>query len=79
VWLRSPQGQLTAVSPAGDDALINAIAGGQVMFVSKGYLYLGRPGATPVLISPFAEGSGSAWLLGSWYVYFGGGLYRVVL
>ncbi len=79
VWLRSPQGQLTAVSPAGDDALINAIAGGQVMFVSKGYLYLGRPGATPVLISPFAEGSGSAWLLGSWYVHFGGGLYRVVL
>ncbi|MGX5730605.1 hypothetical protein ACWKWK_08725 [Pseudoxanthomonas beigongshangi] len=79
VWLRSPQGQLTAVSPASDDASINAIAGGQVMFVSKGYLYLGRPGAAPVLISPFAEGSGSAWLLGSWYVYFGSGLYRVVL
>lgn len=79
VWLRSPQGQLTAVSPTGEDASINAIAGGQVMFVSKGYLYLGRPGATPVLVSPFAEGTGSAWLQGNWYVHFGGGLYRVVL
>lgn len=79
VWLRSPQGQLTAVSPAGADASINAMAGGQVMFASGGYLYLGRPGATPVLIAPFAEGTGSAWLQGSWYVHFGGALYRVVL
>lgn len=79
VWLRSPQGQLAAVSPAGEDASINAIAAGQVMFVSKGYLYLGRPGAAPVLIVPFAEGTGSAWLQGAWYVHFGGGLYRVVL
>ncbi|MBB3275430.1 MULTISPECIES: hypothetical protein [unclassified Pseudoxanthomonas] len=79
VWLRSPQGQLTAVSRADADASIHAIAGGQVMFVSNGYLYLGRPGAAPVLVSPFAEGTGGAWLQGSWYVYFGGTLYRVVL
>lgn len=79
VWLRSPQGQLTAVSPSGTDAYILAMAAGQVMFVSRGYLYLGRPGTEPVLVSPFAEGTGSAWLQGSWYVHFGSALYRVVL
>lgn len=79
VWLRSPQGQLSAVSPAGDDASIIAVAAGQVMYSSRGYLYLGRPGAAPVLVSPFADGAGTAWLQGAWYVHFGGGLYRVVL
>lgn len=79
VWLRSPSGQFSAVSPADADAYILAAWSGQVMYVSKGYLYLGRPGTTPVLIAPFAEGTGSAWLQGSWYVYFGGGLYRVAL
>ncbi len=79
VWLRSPQGQLSAVSPAGSDASIFAMEGGQVMFLSDGYLYLGRPNTTPVLVAPYAEGTGSAWLMGTWYVHFGGGLYRVVL
>lgn len=78
VWARSPRGQLSALSPAGADAYVLAVAGGQVMFVSGGYLFLGRPGATPALVAPFAEGTGSAWLQGSWYVHFGGGLYRVV-
>ena len=78
VWLRSPAGRMTAISPAGTDASILAIASGQVMFVSEGYLYLGRPGMAPALVLPFAEGTGSAWLQGSWYVHFGGGLYRVV-
>lgn len=79
VWLRSPQGQMTAVSPASADASIAAVAGGQVMFVSDGYLFLSRPGAKPVLVAPFAAGTGSEWLQGNWYVYFGGGLYRVAL
>ena len=79
VWLRSPQGQMSAVSPAGEDAFIHAMAGGQVMFVRNGYLYLGRPGTAPVLVAPFADGTGSIWLQGHWYVHFGSGLYRLVL
>jgi hypothetical protein len=79
VWLRSPQGGIFPVSTFGTDSYINAVGNGQVMFVNGGYLYLGRVGMTPVLIAPFAEGTQSLWLQGSWHVYFGGALYRVVV
>lgn|GEM_PF-6208949 len=79
IYQRSPSGQVTTVSPAGVDSYILAAWGGQVMYVSKGYLYLARPGTTPVLVAPYAEGTGSAYLQGVWYVHFGGGLYRVAL
>jgi hypothetical protein len=79
VWLRSPQGGLFPVSTFGTDSYINAVSGGQVMYVNGGYLYLGRPGMAPVLIAPFADGTQAVWLQSGWHVYFGGALYRVVL
>lgn len=79
VWLRSPQGGIFPVSVFGTDSYINAVGNGQVMFVNGGYLYLGRIGMAPTLIAPFAEGTQSMWLQGSWHVYFGGALYRVVI
>lgn len=79
VWLRSPQGGLFPVSAYDTDSFINAVGNGQVMFVNGGYLYLGRVGLAPVLIAPYAEGTQSLWLQGSWHVHFGGALYRVVL
>ncbi|RPE81950.1 hypothetical protein [Vulcaniibacterium tengchongense] len=79
VWLRSPQGALTPVSSATADAYINAVGNGQVMFVSGGYLYLGGPGQSPVVVAPFADGTQSIWMQGGWYVYFGTALYRVVV
>lgn len=79
VWLRSPQGGIFPVSTFGTDSYINAVGNGQVMYVNGSYLYLGRPGMAPALIAPFAEGTQSLWLQGSWHVYFGGALYRVVV
>ena len=79
VWLRSLNGQVSPISDGTTDAYIHAVSNGQVMFVSGGYLYPGRPGVAPVLITPFAEGTQAVWLQGSWHVYFGGSLYRVVL
>jgi hypothetical protein len=83
VWIRSPQGTISRVSPSQseNDHYIHAVHGRQVMFVnaSNGYLYLGRPGAAPVLITPFADGTQSLWLQDSWHVYYGGVLYKVVL
>jgi hypothetical protein len=79
VWLRSPQGGIFPASTYGTDSYINSVGNGQVMYVNGGYLYLGRPGMAPVLISPFADGTQSVWLQGSWHVYFGGALYRVVI
>ena len=46
---------------------------------SDGYLYLGRPGASPELIAPFAQGTQAVAFQGDWYVFFGSSLYRVVL
>lgn len=56
VWLRSPQDGIFSISTFGTDSYINAVSNGQVMFVSGGDLHLGRPGMTPALIAPFADG-----------------------
>lgn len=79
VWFRSLDGQVSPISDGTTDAYIHAVAYGQVMFVSAGYLYHGRAGAAPVLVAPFAEGTQAVWFQGNWYVYFGSSLYRVVL
>lgn len=67
------------ISPSDKDAYINAVSNGQVMFVSDNYLYLGRPGMSPVLICPYAPGVQSVFTNGNWHIYFGSTLYRVVL
>lgn len=79
VWLRSLDGQISPISDGNTDAYIHAVSYGQVMFVSDGYLYLGRPGASPELITPFATGTQAVAFQGDWYVFFGSSLYRVVL
>lgn len=80
VFLRTRiDGATTPISAPDKDAYINALSNGQVMFVSDDYLYLARPGTSPVLICPYAPGVQSVFTNGNWHVYFGSALYRVVL
>jgi hypothetical protein len=76
-WVRAPDGTVTLLSPFISDSFINGMRNGQVMFVNEGYVYLGRPGAAPVLVMPYASGVKTVWLNDRWHVYYGRALYRL--